>query len=868
MRVCSGKRLQHGASHRGSLDEVLPVAVSARSRQTLSELPSASRISGRPPIDLSADQRRVVEHLAGGLLVLAPVGTGKTTVLAERLAHAVGEGIAPERTLCLTFTNRAARAVRDRLADRFPELAGRLVLRTFHSLCVDILRTEAKAAGLAADFTVCDDSDTHALLRRILGAGAVAAEAAEVQRAIELAKRDADVARLGWPVDASALFATLPHARQLRAAIRYQRGLAQWQTLDFADLVLHVRALFEHRPEVRQRWAEQFDLIQVDEVQDTHLSEYGVVRDIAAGSGNLACFGDVDQTIYEWRGADPDALLAAFQFDFAPVERLELRANYRGTRRLLNAASAFADSFHRRTHVEAAAGCPDGAPIRLTRVRDEVSEADDIALRVQHLAATTGEGFAFRRVAVLARTNAQCAEIARAFERAGLPHATAELAELFRRPVVKDAVAYLRLLANSDDTGSALRIWEQATHDVDSAILTRIRTDGEPIGLRLVDLFQPDTFALGDPLGRVVDAWGHGSLVVFDVETTGIAPHRDEIVEVAAVRLERGAAMARFHALLRPTVPVGVSERVHGLSDARLATEARDPGAVLAELIEFIGDDLLVGHNIGFDVRILAAQAGRLGLHCPRFKTADTLRIAPRFETVHPHSLEAYATALRLPHRPVHRAEPDVAATADLLAHCMVRAARTARARRALVAREGAPFRSIANALDGWQAAAETSRPAALLARVLDESGLLAQHGHPPGSGAALRDLLEVCARRDDAAIPPRDALRDFLAFVALAKGLDHLDEREDRVPIITIHQAKGLEFDIVFVPGMVQGGLPGYRAVQSRDEEEERRLFYVALTRARRQLFLSHAATNRWGRRARPSSFLTLLDPWLERGA
>ena len=825
---------------------------------------SASGLIG----SLNAEQRRIVERLDGGLLVLAPVGTGKTTVLAERLAHAVAHGTPPERVLCLTFTNRAARAVRDRVSVGYPELADRLVLRTFHRLCVDILRTEAKAAGLAADFTVSDDDDTLVMLRRILGSGPDSAEAVETRRAVELAKRDADVATLGWPVDPSALFAALPSARQLGAALRYQRGLSQWQTLDFADLVLHVRALFAHRPEVRERWAARFDLIQVDEVQDTHLSEYGVVRDLARGAGNLALFGDVDQTIYEWRGAAPDALLAAFEADFAPVEHLALRENYRATRPLLDAASAFADSFQRRTRVVAHPSCPDGDPIRLTRADDETAEADDIARRVREMAARGGADFAYRRVAVLTRTNAHCAELARAFERAGVPHATAELAQLFRRPEVKDALAHLRLIANPDHTGSALRVWERGTRDLEGAALGRLRAQGAPLGLRLVDLFQPDTFALGDPLGRVVDAWTTGSLVVFDVETTGIATHRDEIVEVAAIRLERGHAVKRFHALVRPSVPVGASGRVHGLSDARLAAEGRDPAEALADFIAFAGDDLLVGHNIGFDVRILAAQAGRLGLSAPAFATADTLRIAPRFEAVHPHTLEAFATALKLPHRPQHRAEPDVAATADLLAHCMVRAGRTAAARRDLVAREGAPFRALAASVAGWQLAAETSRPAELLGRLLDESGLRARHGDSSEADDALRELIDICARRDDPNLPPRDVLRDFLDFVSLAKGLDHLDEREDRVPIVTIHQAKGLEFDVVFVPRMTQGGLPGRFAVKAGDDEEERRLFYVALTRARRRLFLSHAATNRWGRRATPSAFLAPLAPWTARGA
>lgn len=819
------------------------------------------------PIDLSAEQRRIVEHLAGGLLVLAPVGTGKTTVLAERLAHAVAEGIAPERALCLTFTNRAARAVRDRLARRFPDLAERLVVRTFHQLCADILRAEARDAGFAADFTICDDADTQALLRRILRAPDDA-EARELGAAIARAKLGADIGAIGWPVDTSALYAALPNARQLGAALKYQRGLLQWQTLDFADLVLRARALLAHHPGARERWAARFDLVQVDEVQDTHVSEYEVVRALARRSGNFALFGDVDQTIYEWRGAEPAALLRAFDGDFAPVTRLELRENYRATRPLLAAASAFADSFERQTRVVAHPSCPDGEPIRLLTAPDETREAEQIARRVRALADAEGDRFAYRHVAVLARTNARCAEIAAAFERAGIPHVTAELAQLFRHPDVKDALAYLRLLANPEDTGAALRVWEQGTRDLGDGVLSRVRVAGEPIGLRLVDLFRPETFALGDPLGRVADAFARGTLVVFDVETTGLDTRHDEIVEIAAVRLERGDAVEQFHALSRPTVPVGESARTHGLTDVHLATERRDPASVLTDFLRFVGDDLVVGHNVGFDARILAAHAARLGLPVRDLVTEDTLRLAQRFVDAPSYALGALAEGLRLPHRPTHRAAADVRATADLLAHCMGRAVRTAAARRALVAREGVPFRALAEMVAGWRAAVLTTRPADLAARVVEESGLRSRCAGASEGVARLDELVHLAADRDDGTLPPREALRDLLEFAALARGLDHLDERHDRVPIVTIHQAKGLEFDTVFIPGVAHGVVPARFAVERGGEEEERRLFYVALTRARRRVFLSLSERAPWGGRRRPSPFLAPLTPWLARGA
>jgi DNA helicase II / ATP-dependent DNA helicase PcrA len=296
-------------------------------------------------IELDAAQQRVVDQLKGGLLVLAPVGSGKTFALTERIGRALDVGkLRPERILTLTFTNRAAREVQQRLADRFPDQVERLWISTFHGLCATILRREARAAGLPADFTICDETDSLDLLREISPLDQDAARA--FFRDLERAKTVLSSRELSWPLDFARLFAPLGEGRVL--ARLYQDELRQQGRLDFGDLVLLTNALFARRADVRQRWEERFDLVQVDEVQDTHRSEYNVIWVLAHRGRNLALFGDLDQTIYGWRGSDPDAIVQRFRRDFAPVVELSLGHNRRATRNLVQAADQFAASLEQR----------------------------------------------------------------------------------------------------------------------------------------------------------------------------------------------------------------------------------------------------------------------------------------------------------------------------------------------------------------------------------------------------------------------------------------------------------------------------------------------------------------------------------------
>ena len=445
-----------------------------------------------------------------------------------------------------------------------------------------------------------------------------------------------------------------------------------------------------------------------------------------------------------------------------------------------------------------------------------------------------------------------------------MPHLTAARIAFYRRPEVADALGYLRLLLNPGATNDALRVWERSTRGLGHGVLNRIRQEGERVGLRLVDFFQLSTFTNGDPLAPLLEAYDNGQVVVFDLETTGLDEARDEIVEVAAMRLTGGKRSAAYVALVRPSIPVGESEAIHGLSDAQLEREGRPAEEAIGRLLTATEGALLVGHNVAFDLRMLAAQAARLGLTFAPTASFDTWDLARRFHDQEPYTLEALAVGLRLPHRPSHRATDDVATTVDLLGWCAERARRGAATRRTLVAECGAEFAALARQLSGWRDLLPITRPPALLKQVLAESGQLERVANEPARRHALEELVRIFEAEDDPEQAPAAALRAALERAALATQVDLLASAEQRVPVLTIHQAKGLEFDIVFVAGCSDGDLPRRRSMADRREEEERRLFYVALTRARKQLVLSRAAYSDGGRAKAASPFLASLGDTL----
>lgn len=807
---------------------------------------------------LNNEQQCIVDHLYGSILVVAPVGTGKTRVLAERVVNAVQHGIPADRVLCLTFTNRAAQEMRDRLAKYSYDAAHQATIKTFHALCMHMLRIEAREIGLPADFVIYDEVDSLELIKEVF----------EIQK-------DKDGKDLLWQISDCKISA---HDKQLSLncpteqiyrslgnrfaslACQYQEILRQRHALDFSDLIYFTRAMLVERSDIREKWAQRYNFIQVDEVQDTQISEYEIVRLLARRSRNLAMIGDVDQTIYGWRGSEPERVLGQFRADFDPIE-YPLLYNYRATRTLLGATDSFANTFiNRYTNILPAPDSERGELIKVHHAKNCKSEGRWIGEQIQTLS-NDDPHFAYNRVAVLTRTNRRSIVVSKILEEMDIPHLTVEQYEFFRRQEVKDALAYFRLLLNPHDTNAMQRVLLRPSRGIGEATISAITNEGEVCGLRLTDLIEPRTFSNGDPYGDLLNCYQHGELVIFDLETTGLAVGKDEVVEIAAVLLSDGKTADKFHTYLYNSVPVSDSQKVHGYSDDFLAKNGKEPRQAFQEFLKMTDGRLYVGHNVGYDVKMITSHARRLGLDVAQLRWADTWNMANRFIPARSYRLGALVDMLGLPNRPSHQAMDDVLATTDLLATLIPEITASTNQRRTLVNKYGRNFFPLAEQFTIWREAMIRSRPAELLEQILDESGLGEFYEGDSKRRSHLNRLLRIFAEHDQPDQHPETSLRSLVEFSALAKNVDYLSANDNQIPVITIHQAKGLEFDTVFIAGLVEDEMPDYRNNSGEGLLEEQHVFYVAMTRAKKRLFLSGHRYNDWGHNRALSRFITSID-------
>jgi len=791
------------------------------------------------------EQQAVIDAQTGVVLVLAAVGSGKTSTLSLRIAAALARGVEPQRILALTFTNRAAGHLRESLVRAVGEPAARkVVTSTFHALCALILRQDGPSVGLPRDFHIADEEDTAELLR----------ELGEREPAATLFALQAHASATPLGAATPALWTSGGFSEHPLAA-RYTAALADRAALDFGGLVFLCRALFNTDPAAAERWGQRFDVVLVDEVQDTHLSEYEVLRALAAQAGSFCLVGDLDQTIYGWRGSAPKALLAALRADFGEVTELHLTLSFRCSPAILALADRLAAAMpDRRSTVRAPADRPAGEEPRLSAL----PTADEEHREIARLAAASIEGGRSpEQIAVLVRTHLLIADLIAAFARAGVPSATLETFQFFRRAEVKDALCLLRLIVDPNDEAAARRVARRLVQGLSADKVDAITRAAAPLGLRLGDLLDPNSVAAMDPFGPLLSP----DLIVLDTETTGLDPRADEVIEVCAIRVRQGQPdlAGSFHALLRPTRPLGDSVKVHGITEARLTAEGRDAAEVMDALQAFCGELPVAGHNIRFDLRMLAAHGRRLGRDLRLRRGYDTLPLARRLLRSPNHKLGTLIAALNIPFVPTHRATDDVRATIALAEALAARASEQAPARRGFLLQHAPTLARLRAALSQWGAL--DLRPADLLDVLIDK---LLRHKYP-GEAERLTHLAELSRRMrlaDDPALPAQAALERFLDQAALSRDGDPLDGKPG-VRVLTMHQSKGLEFDEVFVPGLVEGGMPSYRSLQEGGEaaiEEERRLLYVAITRARERLYLSWSERNRWGRPAPPSRFLQEL--------
>jgi DNA helicase-2/ATP-dependent DNA helicase PcrA len=432
---------------------------------------------------LNPEQRRAVETTEGPLLVLAGAGSGKTRVLAHRIAYLIGAcGIPPDSILAVTFTNKAAGEMRERVEKLLgPEAAG-VWLSTFHSLCVRILRRDIGHLGLSRGFAIYDQTDALALVK-------------EAMRRSGLDPRVEEPRGMEWRIDrwknagvrpAEAADAAFDFEARRAAEVyaTYQRLLVDARALDFGDLLLRTVELFERFPEVLAHYRRRWQYVLIDEYQDTNRVQYQLVRQLAAEHRNLCVVGDPDQSIYAWRGADVRNILD-FERDYPEVTVVRLERNYRSTRAILEGASGVVEHNLARREKRLFTEREGGEPIVVHAAPTDRDEAQWVVRTL--LASSRAEGRPFGSFAVFYRTNAQSRLFEEALLECDVPHVVVGGVRFYERAEVKDALAWLRLLVNPADAISLRRAVARPARGIGKGTLERAEALAQARGATLLD---------------------------------------------------------------------------------------------------------------------------------------------------------------------------------------------------------------------------------------------------------------------------------------------------------------------------------------------------------------------------------------------
>ena len=703
---------------------------------------------------LNDRQRASVEHRGAPLLIMAGAGSGKTRVLTHRIAYLLATGQARAgQILAITFTNKAAAEMRERIAALVGDEAGRMWVSTFHSACVRILRYEHEAAGLSGSFTIYDAQDSQRLMQMVLKAQDV-----DVKRFTPkmVAARVSDLKNeLIGPERYAEAAGKDPVSRVVAAAYaEYDKRLRDSNAVDFDDLIMRTVLLLQRNPLIAEHYHRRFRHILVDEYQDTNHAQYVLVRELV-GAGDdgvvpaeLTVVGDSDQSIYAFRGATIRNI-EEFERDFPGARTILLEQNYRSTQNILSAANAVISRNQGRRPKNLWTQEGDGAPITVDAADSEHDEARFVVSEIDRVA---DAGADWGDIAVFYRTNAQSRALEELLVRQGIPYRVVGGTRFYERREIKDALAYLQVVSNPDDTVAARRVINLPKRGIgakaEEAIAAHAARHGVSFGRALAHLW----IRQGRPLGE-----GEG------VDIAAMVRHGGEAGDLSA----DGGGGAQGPGAVPPG---GEAENGGAMAPAPQG----DPGGGAEEAPEVVG----------VPPRAARAAASFWGL----------------------------VEALR-------RAERGGASVADILEEALDRTGYLAQLRRS----------------EDPQDASRVEN----LAELHSVAGAFAQEA--PGGGLA-----------------------DFLERVALVADSDQVPSggaRSGQVTLMTVHTAKGLEFPVVFVTGMEDGTFPHQRSLGEASElEEERRLAYVAITRARERLYLTRAAVrSAWGapQEMPPSRFL-----------
>lgn len=855
-------------------------------------------------ITFNKKQQQVINELNQNILLSAGAGTGKTNVLSYRVANILNKNRAnADEILCLTFTNKACRELKNRITSQLDfETANKITIRTIHGFAYQVITTTAKKAQtIFKEFVIFDDEDQKTLIRQTI-ANFPKARALDIQyivNCIEQLKQERALKHI-YTEDIEADYTTIYHQHLkfnktfnqqqsdnltkffqfdgLNIIINYELALQQMHGLDYKDLIANAYRLFQDE-NICSSWRKRYKYIMIDEMQDTSSFEYTMLEKLFPANNIMLC-GDEFQTIYEWRGSNPQKILTAFTEKYNPLI-INFNENYRSTKLLLEMAyNTLINLFCKETILHSYAknllskSSELGHKIELKQANSLANEAQWIFQNIVNLLPLIKTP---TQIAILVRQNNYLQNLTlhlnylaniynQKNQEAPIHFIQIDNIRFFKRQEIKDVLSIMKYLINPNDYLSLQRILINLIPNIGIRTIKQISsTEYLQNGLRLSDFinanFQNPNY---EPFSDLISAYLSKDIIVFDIEGTGTDIFADNIIQLSAIKIRKGKKIAEFNRYLKSDKPVGDSEKVHHISDEYLQTHGENPKLVLQEFCQFIQDAIITGHNIrSYDMDILNQNLLKHNLKPVDFSNInfDTLDLVRRFYPNLPnHKLEFLSNHFQFETKSNHNSLDDVFATWELLHKLLEdKIIPTAKKRSELINKQKNKFIHVTQIFQKLHNILNDNLLLEnLIAQIVEEFNLVNIYkANATQDGAVrlenIRNLFRL-AKAELNSHRGTNGIKELLQYASLSNtDLDALTSSHPKIPIITIHQAKGLEFDYEFLAGMNDDIFPSYFSTRNGSiTEEEKRLFYVAITRAKKALFLSSSG--------RPSRLLNYI--------
>lgn len=855
-------------------------------------------------ITFNKKQQQVINELNQNILLSAGAGTGKTNVLSYRVANILNKNRAnADEILCLTFTNKACRELKNRITSQLDfETANKITIRTIHGFAYQVITTTAKKAQtIFKEFVIFDDEDQKTLIRQTI-ANFPKARALDIQyivNCIEQLKQERALKHI-YTKDIEDDYTTIYHQHLkfnktfnqqqndnltkffqfdgLNIIINYELALQQMHGLDYKDLIANAYRLFQDE-NICSSWRKRYKYIMIDEMQDTSSFEYTMLENLFPANNIMLC-GDEFQTIYEWRGSNPQKILTAFTEKYSPLI-INFNENYRSTRLLLEMAyNTLINLFHKETISHSYAknllskSSELGHKIELKQANSLANEAQWIFQNIVNLLPLVKTP---TQIAILVRQNNYLQNLTlhlnylaniynQKNQETPIHFIQIDNIRFFKRQEIKDILSIMKYLINPNDYLSLQRILINLIPNIGIRTIKQI-SSAEYLqnGLRLSDFinanFQNPNY---EPFSDLISAYLSKDIIVFDIEGTGTDIFADNIIQLSAIKIRKGKKITEFNRYLKSDKPVGDSEKVHHISDEYLQTHGENPKLVLQEFCQFIQYAIITGHNIrGYDMDILNQNLLKYNLKPVDFSNInfDTLDLVRRFYPNLPnHKLEFLSNHFQFETKSNHNSLDDVFATWELLHKLLEdKIIPTAKKRSELINKQKNKFIHVAQIFQKLHNILNDNLLLEnLITQIVKEFDLVNIYkANATQDGAVrlenIRNLFRL-AKAELNSHRGTNGIKELLQYASLSNtDLDSLTSSHPKIPIITIHQAKGLEFDYEFLAGMNDDIFPSYFSTRNGSiTEEEKRLFYVAITRAKKALFLSSSG--------RPSRLLNYI--------